>query len=461
MLGWKNYGTGVTHEHKEQNWLITSSLVILAVVALAVVLIHTRKIMVPFVVSLFIVALVAPIEDFQVRRLRLPRFIAIIVTLLVVLSVIAVLSLFMAQAIQTIAATAQTYSSSFSKMAYRLLEPVEYIYKQQEQAQLPAETDGNEVAPSPPRVEGTGAPTSARDTSTQEPRAAQADANAVAPPTAWEGLARRIQRINTTQIVKDLTDNAKQVIKDLTNHIFNILKNTVGTIFELISGVLFVCIFVIFLLAGHNPHAEHSQVYLEVAGKIRRYLGTKVITSAAVGVLVWASLAIIGLELAGVFGVLAFLVNFIPMIGPVIVTVLPIPLAVAQFQSPWPVILVVAVPGVIHNVIGNIIEPKLMGEGLDLHPVTILLTLSFWGLLWGIVGMFLAAPITAAIRIVLMQFDTLKPIGNLLAGDFSHREQGAGIKGKTDHGPLTPDPRLPAPVSTHPKGTEPAGVPRG
>jgi AI-2 transport protein TqsA len=127
--------------------------------------------------------------------------------------------------------------------------------------------------------------------------------------------------------------------------------------------------------------------------------------------------------------------------------VLPIPIAVAQFQSPWPVVLVVVIPGVIHNVIGNIIEPKLMGEGLDLHPVTILLTLSFWGLLWGIVGMFLATPITAAIRIVLMQFDTFRPIANLLAGDFSKPPAAADVE-------VTP-------ALAHPEGTEPAGSPPG
>jgi AI-2 transport protein TqsA len=171
-------------------------------------------------------------------------------------------------------------------------------------------------------------------------------------------------------------------------------------------------------------------------------------------VLIWASLAIIGLELAGVFGILAFLVNFIPAIGPIIVTVLPIPLALAQFHSVGPVLLVVVVPGVIHNIIGNIIEPKLMGEGLDLHPVTIVLALSFWGLLWGIVGMFLAAPITAAIRIVLMQFDTFKPIANLLAGDFSNRGEKAEVRGLPDGAALPPG-------STLPSGNEPAGVPRG
>jgi AI-2 transport protein TqsA len=73
--------------------------------------------------------------------------------------------------------------------------------------------------------------------------------------------------------------------------------------------------------------------------------------------------------------------------------------------------------------IGNIIEPKLLGEGLQLHPVIILLALSFWGLLWGVVGMFLAVPMTAIIRIVLMQFDTLRPVGRLLAGELPGMKQ--------------------------------------
>ena len=79
-------------------------------------------------------------------------------------------------------------------------------------------------------------------------------------------------------------------------------------------------------------------------------------------------------------------------------------------------VLVVLVPGAIQMAIGNIVEPKIMGKGLKLHPIVILLALSFWGLLWGVVGMFLAAPITAVIRIVLMQFDSLKALAELLTG---------------------------------------------
>jgi AI-2 transport protein TqsA len=66
--------------------------------------------------------------------------------------------------------------------------------------------------------------------------------------------------------------------------------------------------------------------------------------------------------------------------------------------------------------IGNVLEPKLMGEGLELHPVTVLLSLAAWGLLWGPIGMLLAVPITAVIRIVLVRFEITKPIGELLGG---------------------------------------------
>ncbi|HOV77763.1 MAG TPA: AI-2E family transporter, partial [Sedimentisphaerales bacterium] len=230
-----------------------------------------------------------------------------------------------------------------------------------------------------------------------------------APAAIEQRLPKKTPRIDTQQIVKDLK-----------NYIFNIVTNGFGTILGLISSMLFVIIFVLFLLMGRNPYTTHSQVYSEVVGKIRKYVGIKIVISAVTGTMVWVILTLAGLKLATVFGILAFLLNFIPSIGSIIVTFLPLPIAVVQFQSsPWMIVLVIAVPGVLQNILGNIIEPKLQGEGLNLHPVTILLALSFWGLLWGIVGMFLAAPITAAIRIMLMQFDMFRPIARLMAGDFT------------------------------------------
>jgi AI-2 transport protein TqsA len=216
-----------------------------------------------------------------------------------------------------------------------------------------------------------------------------------------------------------------KIVNDLVERLPSLLTTTLGKTFGLLSSAFLILVFVIFLLAGRNPHVASSGVYADIDQKIRRYIGTKVLISALTGVLVWGTLELFGLKLAVVFGITAFLLNFIPNIGSIISTLLPIPVAVAQFQEPWTVVLVVGIPGVIQTVIGNIIEPKLMGEGLNLHPVTILLTLSFWGLLWGIAGMFLAAPMTAVLRIILMQFDTLRPIGKLLAGELPASKPGA------------------------------------
>ncbi|HNS21904.1 MAG TPA: AI-2E family transporter [Sedimentisphaerales bacterium] len=451
------------HDHKEQNWLNTASLAIIAVVALAAALIYTRVVMIPFVVALFIVALVSPIEDFQVKWLRLPHAIAIVVTLLVVVAVIAAVFLLIAQATTIIVSTAGEYSNKFAYMADKILEPIEYIYRKEEPQPPVAPNDPaakpvaapNDVKsppalvpePAPQEVKPVPIPTGpvelfpvvdSRSTTatlevrapseqpTKSPKGEEKEPNVVEKePNSVPGEPNEAAAADVTlgaTAKKELRIDTQQIVKDLKNYIFNIVTNAFGTILGLISSMLFVIIFVLFLLLGRNPYTEHSQVYSDVVHKIRKYVGIKMAISAITGLLVWTTMAIIGLELAGVFGILAFLLNFIPSIGSIIATFLPLPIAVVQFQSsPWLIVLVVGIPGAIQILLGNVIEPKLQGEGLNLHPVTILLALSFWGLLWGIVGMFLAAPITAAIRIVLMQFDMLRPIAHLMAGDFTQK----------------------------------------
>jgi len=455
----------MTHNRRdESNWIITASLAILAAVALALALIYTRAVMIPFVVALFIVALVAPIEDFQVKWLRLPRVIAVVTTLLVVLSILAAASLGVAQAARTITSTAREYSESFGKMATRLVDAVEHLYPQEppappvdangpKPAPVAAANDVPPVEPEPeafalfPVVTDSTAPASVEvrpwwDPLAREPNDAQVVVAGVPPATP----AANPWPIDT-----------RQLVRDLKNYLFYVLTNAVGTIFGLISGMFFVSVFLIFLLAGRNPYAVHSPMYRAVVQKIRRYVGIHMVISLITAVLVWQTLDRLGLKLAGVFGILAFVLNWIPSIGSVITTLLPIPIAVVQFQSsPVLIVLVVAIPGAIQNLLGNILEPKLMGEGLDLHPVTILLSLAFWGLLWGIVGMFVAAPITAALRVVLMQFDTFRPLGNLLAGDFSGKARSSDVTAQAGGKVPPPAPRHPSPRATHPAGSESA-----
>ena len=198
--------------------------------------------------------------------------------------------------------------------------------------------------------------------------------------------------------------------------ILSFVRSTAGMVVGLVTNGVLVLIFVIYLLIGRHPNQFRHGFYAEIDRKVRSYVVIKFITSATTGVLTWVILSLFGLDLALVFGVMAFLLNFIPSIGSVIATLLPLPVALIQFDSGVTITLVILLPGAVQFTIGNIVEPLVMGEGLDLHPVTILLALVFWGLLWGVVGMLLAAPITAVLRIVLGRVEITRPVAELLAG---------------------------------------------
>ena len=95
---------------------------------------------------------------------------------------------------------------------------------------------------------------------------------------------------------------------------------------------------------------------------------------------------------------------------------LPIPIAFLQFSDPTYLFLIILLPTIVHQTIGNIIEPKIFGETFGLHPISIILSLIFWGMLWGLIGVLLAAPLTAIIKISFERFETTKPISRLLEG---------------------------------------------
>jgi AI-2 transport protein TqsA len=198
--------------------------------------------------------------------------------------------------------------------------------------------------------------------------------------------------------------------------VLSLVRSTAGGVVSFVSSGVLVLIFAVFILAGRQPHETHEGIYREIDVKIRRYIVTKVTTSAITGLLTGLLLALIGLDLALVFGILAFFLNFIPNVGSIIAMLLPLPLALVQFDSALPILLVLALPGAVQMTVGNFLEPMLMGEGLELHPVAILIALVFWGLIWGVVGMLLAAPITAVLGIVLGRFETTRPFARLLAG---------------------------------------------
>jgi len=196
----------------------------------------------------------------------------------------------------------------------------------------------------------------------------------------------------------------------------DLLVGILNSLMDSFSNFFLILVFVIYLVAGRAPNTKKTGFAKEMEDKIQSYLMVKVGVSFLTGVLVWLILTIIGLDLALVFGIISFLLNFIPNVGSIFATFLPLPMALIQFESMTPVVLCVAIPGAVQMFVGNVLEPKLMGASLNLHPITVLLALVFWGTLWGIPGMVLAAPVTAVIRIVLERISLTAPFAYLMAG---------------------------------------------
>jgi AI-2 transport protein TqsA len=197
-----------------------------------------------------------------------------------------------------------------------------------------------------------------------------------------------------------------------------IIANLTKGIFDLLSNGLLVMLFLFFLLLGGTKKTGPSRGVLgEIELRVQRYIMAKTVVSAATGGIVGGILAFLGVDLALVFGLFAFLLNFIPSIGSIIATLLPLPMVLVNPEStPTIVILAIALPAACQFLIGSMIEPKVVGGSLNLHPATVLISLIVWGMIWGIVGMFLAIPLTAVMQIFLERFEHTAPLAELLAG---------------------------------------------
>lgn len=157
--------------------------------------------------------------------------------------------------------------------------------------------------------------------------------------------------------------------------------------------------------------------YLNIIGSsIRHYLSIKTLTSLLTGVFVWISLSIIGVDYAIIWALIAFLLNYIPNIGSIIAAIPAVMFSLVQLGFSG-VIYTTAVFVVVNMIVGNVIEPKMMGKGLGLSTFVVFLSLIFWGFVMGTVGMFLSVPLTMAIKIMLEQNPKTKWIAIILGTD--------------------------------------------
>ncbi|MCB0768907.1 MAG: AI-2E family transporter [Flavobacteriales bacterium] len=204
------------------------------------------------------------------------------------------------------------------------------------------------------------------------------------------------------------------------------LLNSLTTLF---GNAFLVVIYVAFLMLeerhakekfeawhfGSGERERTADILDQVDRALSKYLTLKTAVSLITGVLSYIALLIIGVDFAFFWAFVIFLLNYIPTIGSLVATVFPALIAALQFASFGPAFWVLGVVGTIQMLVGNFLEPRLMGNSLNVSSLVVILSLAFWGSLWGVVGMILSVPITVMMVIVLAQFPTTRWLAVLLS----------------------------------------------
>ena len=359
-------------------------LVLLATIAVSFSLFYLKSVLLPFVIALFVVIGCRPILEFVEKQLKLPRSIAFGLSFLIGNLLLIGFALLLWFSITDLQNKSSVYEKRMNIIATWVVE------------KLPSD-------PPSPEPNDISKENSEQDT--------------LGPaPTTLSGN-------------NDLPKNPKAAVEEIFQSISSFIQEQLvrlaSSLANLLSYGILILIFVFFLLMGNTgqiPDPDQTtenqpRILGEIEEQIRKYLFMKTVISMFTGFAFGLVLWLFGVPLATVFGFLAFLLNFIPNIGPLIGCALPVPFLILNSNiSPTAGIICFVLISTIQFVSGNVIETRIMGKSFDVSPITLLLALMFFGLIWGIIGMFLATPIVSILKIVLHQRSSTRPIADLLAG---------------------------------------------
>ncbi len=220
-----------------------------------------------------------------------------------------------------------------------------------------------------------------------------------------------------------------QIIEQIS--VGSLVAAVAGTLGGLARGGGIVIVYVVFLLLEQSiferklhalladpGRAERlHRVLVRIARQIEGYLWVKTLSSLLTGVVSFAIMWLVGVDFAEFWALVIFLLNFIPIIGALLGVVFPSLLALVQFETIGPFLITSTALAATQFVVGNIVEPRLMGRKLNLSPLVIILSLAFWGMLWGVVGMILCIPIMVIVMIICAHFAPTRPIAIVLSSD--------------------------------------------
>ena len=289
----------------------------------------------PVIVGLFIAIVSTPVMD-ALRRLRVPRVLAIILTVLLDVAVLAGLIALLAGSLSGLEGALPRYSTAVERL----------------------------IASSVAWLSGRGVPIEARD---------------------LDGMGNPAWMI---AFVGDLFSKLTSFVSDA----FLVVLLVVFLLFEFEPARAKLAI-----LLGASRQVEKLA---QASSKIQRYLVVKTLLSTVTGLLFGFWLWVVGVDFPLLWAVLAFLLNYIPSIGPTIATVPPVAIALLTL-GPGAAIAAAVGCLLVNVIVGNVFEPRMMGEALGLSTFVVFVSMLFWGWLWGPVGALLAVPLTMLVRDLL------------------------------------------------------------
>jgi AI-2 transport protein TqsA len=217
------------------------------------------------------------------------------------------------------------------------------------------------------------------------------------------------------------------------------------------SDTFFILIYLAFIIASrkgfrrkivamfpHNHERDEAvMVFQRIRNGVEQYLWVQTVTGLMIAIGSFIVMWAVGLDNALFWAFLIFLASYIPIIGGVIGVALPPLFALVQFETLWQAIVIAAVLQSVQFIVGNVVQPKMQGDSLNMDPVVVLLSLAFWGLIWGMPGMFLSTPLTVMAMVILAQFKGSHWIAVLLSAD----GDPAGTHGRHPVGHHNPQPK--------------------
>lgn len=239
------------------------------------------------------------------------------------------------------------------------------------------------------------------------------------------GVLQRFGMEHSDEAIPDLLDPQKAI------GVVRLMLSNAGSV--LATGLL-VLLAVLFMLGeapslrnkmhvAFKPSPEAEARITRLFARLNRYMSIKTLTSLATGVLIWGWLSFLGVDFAALWGVLAFLLNFVPTVGSIIAAAPPVMLALVQlgFQE---ALLAAAGFMAVNIGIGNFVEPRVMGKGLGISTLAVFVSLLFWGWIFGLVGMFLAVPLTATLMAALDASPHTRPLAIMLGPELKMDQAG-------------------------------------